>query len=67
MTSENGGDVEDDGGFFEGERVLGCRLMCKGIEPRMTVVSNPAVNVRIRQLTLPGKGNLDMCFVDGEA
>lgn len=33
VGGENGGNVEDDGGLFKGERVLLCGFMGKGIEP----------------------------------
>ena len=34
MAGEDGGDVEDDGSFLEGEGVLRRGLVGKGIEPR---------------------------------
>jgi hypothetical protein len=33
MAGEDGGDVEDDGGFLKRERVLGGCLVRKGVEP----------------------------------
>lgn len=33
ITRQHGGNVEDDGGLFEGERVLGRRFVGEGVEP----------------------------------
>lgn len=33
VAGKDGRDVEYDGGFLVCERVLRCRLVCKGIEP----------------------------------
>lgn len=34
MAGKDGGDVEDDGSFLEGERVLGSGFMGESIVPR---------------------------------
>jgi len=37
VAGEDGGDVEDDGGFFVGERVLGGWFVGEGVEPEGVV------------------------------
>ena len=67
VAGEDSCNIEDYGSFFVGKRVLGGRLVCKGIEPGLKNVPLQSIfHVSFYTGYLPGKGDLYVVLVDRE-
>lgn len=64
MAGQDSGNVEDDGGFFIGERVLGDSLVRKSIVPGMCLCLVFRDKKLFQAAILPCERDLDMILID---